>query len=73
MSTRGKGEKPQKWDDFNKELGRVKVSSSGKGWLHVILAERKSDGAKILRLAKYLRTFNIKSPEQLGVIIMCLE
>jgi len=61
------------WADFNNELGRVRVTSSAKGWLHVILAERKSDGAKFLRLAKYLRTFNIRSPEQLGGIILGLE
>jgi hypothetical protein len=61
------------WSDFNRELGRIRVLTEGNSWLHVIEAERKSDGGKFLRLAKYLRTFNIRSPQQLGGVIIGLE
>ena len=74
MSATGAGEnRSPKWDDFNKELGRVKVYAPDTSWIHIILAQRKEDLGCFLRLSKFRQAFNVNSPEDLASITFALE
>lgn len=74
MSAEGlKVDKPQKWDDFNKELGRVRVYAPDTTWIHVVLAQRRNDLGYFLRLSKFRQAFNVNSPEDLASITLALE
>ena len=55
------------WADRNEVLKVIK-STESKGWLHLLVAKRKSDGQTFLRLKKYYNWFSIPSAKDLKII-----
>ena len=64
-------ERTPSWSDRNDIVKIIKVSGNY-GWLHLVIAQRKSDGQKFMRLKRYMNWFGIPSAEYLKLTQMML-
>ncbi|MDD3976493.1 MAG: hypothetical protein PHN22_05005 [Candidatus ainarchaeum sp.] len=60
------------WNDRNEEIKRYRFKSSF-GWMHLVIARRKEDGVKFLRLKRYMNWFSIPSEKYLSAIYKILD
>ena len=60
------------WNERNRALKILKLTGKF-GWMHLVVAERRSDKQKILRLKKYMNWFSIPDPYYLAAVQRMLK